>query len=89
MYHCDTTDDYDEFKFYLRQLEAGEQVSESKPCKAAVQVSKPESSRLNKMEEWLLKLNKKMSRLECGEQKRSQNTFYRPSREVNPEEEVL
>ena len=51
MYHCDTTDDYDEFKFYLRQLEAGEQVSESKPCKAAVQVSKPESSRLNKMEE--------------------------------------
>jgi len=80
MYHCDTSDDYDKFKFHLRQLEADEQVSEPKPCKAAIQVSKPEYSRLDKMEELLLKLNEKISRLESGEQKRGQNTFYRPSR---------
>ena len=45
---CDTTDDYDEFKFDLLLLEADEKVS-VKPRKAAVQVDKPEASRLDKM----------------------------------------
>ena len=78
VYHCDIAEDYDAFKFRLRQLEsdANDSGSDVKGCKATVTVGTAEKSRLDKMEQLLEQLNTKMAQLQKeGEQRQSFKPF--------------